>query len=101
MKGAGDLKVDYVVEGGVRRDGDRVHITMQLVRARDQAKLWSESYDRDLRQILTLQAEIAQAVAQGIERSLRPNPDVQLALKSPPQPGRIRSLPAGGLCEVD
>jgi TolB-like protein len=75
-----ELKVDHVVKGSVRRVGDRVRIHMQLIRVNDQAQLWSGTYDRDLRQILALQADIAQAVAQGIERSLRPNRDVQLTL---------------------
>jgi TolB-like protein len=81
-----ELKADYVVKGGVRRDGDRVHITAQLIRAKDQKQLWSGAYDRDLRQILTAQVEVAQAVAQGIESTLQPNRQVQLALARPLDP---------------
>lgn len=53
---------------------------MELIRVKDRKQLWSGTYERDLRQILALQAEVAHAVAQGIERSLQPNPDVQLTL---------------------
>ncbi|MGI8958555.1 MAG: protein kinase domain-containing protein [Bryobacteraceae bacterium] len=75
-----ELNVDHVVKGAVHRDGNRVRIYMQLIRVKDQKQLWRGTYDRDLHQILALQAEVAQAVAQGIERSLRPNPDVQLTM---------------------
>jgi serine/threonine protein kinase/tetratricopeptide (TPR) repeat protein len=78
-----DLKVDYVVEGGVRRDGNHVRITAQLIRVKDQTQVWNGAYDRDLSQILAVQAEIAQAVAQGIERSLKPSPQARLALARP------------------
>ena len=77
---ADELKVDYVVDAGVRRDADRVRITAQLIRSKDRAKVWSETYDRDLSHILALQAEIAQAVAQGIEGSMKPNPEARMAL---------------------
>lgn len=83
---ARDLKVDYVVEGGVRRDGDRIRISARLIRVVDQAQVWNMAYDRDLRQILTLHTEMAQAVAQGIERSLRPSAQVRLALAHPLNP---------------
>jgi len=80
---ASDLKVDYLVEGGVQREEDRVRITARLIRVADRAQVWSASYDRDLRQILGLQTEIAQAVAQGIGLSLQPNAQVRLALAHP------------------
>ncbi len=78
-----DLKVGYVLEGGVHRDGDQAHVTARLVRVRDQTPLWSATYDRNLGQILAAQAEIAQAIAQGIERGLRPDAQVSAALARP------------------
>ncbi len=81
-----ELKADYVVKGGVRRDGDRVNITAQLIRAQDQAQIWRDSFERDLRQVMAVQVEIAQAVAQGIERTLQPNPQVEMALVRPLDP---------------
>jgi TolB-like protein/Flp pilus assembly protein TadD len=78
-----DLKVGYVVEGGVQRDGNLVHVTARLIRGRDQTPLWSATYNRDLGQILAAQAEIAQAIAQGIERGLRPDAQVSAALARP------------------
>ena len=78
-----DLKVDYVVEGGVQRDGGQAHITARLIRVSDQTPLWNATYDRDLGQILATQSEIAQAIAQGIERGLRPDAQVSAALARP------------------
>jgi tetratricopeptide (TPR) repeat protein len=81
-----ELKADYVVKGGVRRNGDRVNITAQLIRTKDQTQIWNDSFDRDLRQVMAVQVEIAQAVAQGIERTLQPNPQVEMALVRPLDP---------------
>jgi TolB-like protein/Tfp pilus assembly protein PilF len=81
-----ELKADYLVKGRVRRDGDRVTITAQLIRAQDQAQIWSDSFERDLRQLMAVQVEIAQAVAQGIERTLKPDPQVEMALVRPLDP---------------
>jgi serine/threonine protein kinase len=81
-----DLKVDYVVEGGVQREGTQAHVNARLIRVRDQIPLWTATYNRDLAQILAVQAEIAQAIAQGIERGLRPDGRVSVALARPLNP---------------
>jgi serine/threonine protein kinase/Tfp pilus assembly protein PilF len=60
---ARELSVDAIVEGSVRRDGDRVRITAELIEARTDQHLWTESYDRDLRDILSLQSQVAAAIA--------------------------------------
>ncbi len=70
---ARELDVDTVVEGTVWRVGDRVRITAQLIDAPNEAHLWAESYDRDLRDILGLQSELAQAIAREIQIKLTPN----------------------------
>lgn len=67
---ARELGVDYIVEGSVRRSGERVRITAQLIRANDQTHLWSESFDRDLRAILELQTEVAEQIARRIHIAL-------------------------------
>ncbi|HUN59314.1 MAG TPA: hypothetical protein VMU41_14470 [Candidatus Binataceae bacterium] len=61
-----DFGAEYALEGSVRRDGDRIRISVALIRAADQTHSWSAAYDRDLRQILDVQAEVAQAVAKEI-----------------------------------
>ena len=60
---ARELGVEYILEGSVRRDGDRVRITAQLIKAGDQTHLWSESYDRPLRNALSVQSEVAARIA--------------------------------------
>ncbi|MCC6343661.1 MAG: protein kinase [Bryobacterales bacterium] len=78
-----DLKVEYVVEGSVRRAGTQVSVTARLIRVSDKASLWSGTYGRGLGQVLAAQAEIAQAIAHGIERGLRPDTQVSAALARP------------------
>jgi len=65
-----DLGVQYVIEGSVRRDSERVRITAQLIQVKDQSHLWARQYDRDLGHLLQLQGEIAREVANEIEFSL-------------------------------
>ena len=55
--------MDYVLEGSVRRDGERVRITAQLIRVKDQIHLWAENYDRQLPGILEIHGEIGAAIA--------------------------------------
>jgi eukaryotic-like serine/threonine-protein kinase len=69
---ARELSVDAIVEGSVRRDGDRVRITAELIEARTDQHLWTESYDRDLRDILSLQSQVATAIAREIRAKLIP-----------------------------
>jgi len=65
-----NLGVQYVIEGSVRRDSERVRITAQLIKVKDQSHLWARQYDRDLGHLLELQGEIAREVANEIEFSL-------------------------------
>jgi TolB-like protein/class 3 adenylate cyclase len=69
---ARELEADAIVEGSVLRAGNRVRITAQLIDARSDTHLWAESYERDLRNILALQAEVAQAIAREIAHELSP-----------------------------
>lgn len=65
-----DLGVGYVLEGKVRRGGNRVRITAQLIHLADQTQLWAETYERDLSDVLSVQADIAQAIAREINLAL-------------------------------
>jgi TolB-like protein/DNA-binding winged helix-turn-helix (wHTH) protein/Flp pilus assembly protein TadD len=67
---AGELGVEYVLEGSVRRDPNDIRITAQLIRASDQSQLWARQYDRKPADLLTLQGEIAQAITSEIASSL-------------------------------
>ena len=76
---ARELNVEAVIEGSALRVGDRVRITAQLIHAETDRHIWAESYERELRDVLTLQSEVARAVAQEIEVKLRPQEEVLLA----------------------
>jgi TolB-like protein/tetratricopeptide (TPR) repeat protein len=69
---AQELKVDYVLEGSVRRAGRRVRITAQLIETQDQTHLWSASYDRDLEDVLGVQADVARQVGTALAIELLP-----------------------------
>ena len=71
---AKELRVDAVVEGSVMRSGQKVRITAQLIHALDDRHLWSGRYERDLREILRLQAEIAETIASQIHKVVEPGP---------------------------
>lgn len=74
---AAELKVDYVVEGSVRREGDRVRVTAHLIHARDQAHLWSNTYEQTIHSILALQRDLAGDIAAGVRLTLSPRPGSQ------------------------
>ncbi len=68
-----DLNVAHVLEGSVRKSGDRVRITAQLIDAQSDTHLWSETFDRQLGDIFAIQEEIASAVAERLKLSLLDN----------------------------
>ena len=61
-----ELGVDYLLEGSVRRDASRVRITAQLVDVKSQTQLWAEVYERDLSDVLMLQRDVAERIAQSL-----------------------------------
>ena len=74
-----DLGVDYVIEGSARTDGSRVRITAQLIQVRDQTHLWAKEYDRELRDILVLQNDVARAAAKEISIELSARSRMQIS----------------------
>ena len=83
---ARELGVQAVVEGTVMRSGDRVRITIQLIDAGADAHLWSESYERNAENILTLQSEVARAIAGQIHVVLTPEHEARLRASHPVPP---------------
>ncbi len=57
-----DLGVQYVLEGSIRRDAQRVRVTAQLIQTKDQTHVWAQEYDRELKGLLDVQTEIAQEI---------------------------------------
>ncbi|HYM10215.1 MAG TPA: protein kinase [Bryobacterales bacterium] len=76
---AQELNVDGIVEGSVLRSGDRVRITAQLIQAKADRHLWAESYERDLRDVLALQNEVARTIAGAIQAKVTPQEQARLA----------------------
>jgi len=74
-----ELRVDYILEGSARRDANRVRINTRLIRVSDQTQVWTDNYERELRDILVLQAEVARAIAQQIRVQLSPQSQARLA----------------------
>src|SRR6185369_7218079 len=83
---ARELNVDAIVEGSVQRFGDQVRINVQLIHAATDQHLLTQTYDRELRDILTLQNEVARAVTQKIQIKLTPKDQVRLARAVPINP---------------
>jgi len=88
-----DLGVQYVIEGSVRRDSERVRITAQLIQVKDQSHLWAREYDRDLGHLLELQSEIAREVANEIEFSLSGSRPTEAGRKAAAHPPGAKSGP--------
>ena len=67
---ASELHVDCVLEGRVRCNGSRVRITGQLIEAREQTHLWSGTYDREIRDVFEVQADVARQIGQALAPEL-------------------------------
>jgi len=65
-----DLGAQYLLEGSVRRDADKMRITAQLIQTKDQSDVWSHQYDRTPNSLLSLQGEIAQEISDAIQQTL-------------------------------
>jgi TolB-like protein/DNA-binding winged helix-turn-helix (wHTH) protein/Tfp pilus assembly protein PilF len=78
-----ELGVDYILEGSVRRDDSRVRVSAQLIQVKDQTHLWARSYDRDMRDLLSLQGEVAQAIAEEIQIKLSKRPGALPTMNRP------------------
>ncbi len=76
---AQELNVDALVEGSVQRSGSRVRISARLIDVRNDRNLWAESYERDLRDVLSLQSQVARAIAGEIKVDVQPQEQARLA----------------------
>ena len=66
------LGVDYILEGSVRRAGNEARISAQLIQVSDQSHLWAQNYQRDVKDILSVQADVARAIADKVQVKLNP-----------------------------
>jgi TolB-like protein/DNA-binding winged helix-turn-helix (wHTH) protein/Flp pilus assembly protein TadD len=74
-----ELNADYLVQGSVRRSSDRVRITVQLIQARDQTDVWTESYDREFKDVLAVQDSVVRSIASEIHIALTGEQERRLA----------------------
>jgi serine/threonine protein kinase len=75
---ARELSVDAIVEGSVQRFGDKMQVSVRLIHASTEQDLWSQTYNRDIREILALQNEVARAIVQEIQ--IKPTSQEQMRL---------------------
>ena len=94
---ARELNVDAVVEGSVVRSGDRVRITAQLVQTPADRHLWAKSYDRKISDILSLQGDVARAIAAEVQIKLTPEQELRLAAKKRPVDPKVYEAYLKGL----
>ena len=80
---AQELGVEAVIEGSVLRAGNRVRITAQLIDAQAEQPLWSERYERDLNDVLSLQGEVVRAIAEAIKIAVTPEEQKRLFSAGP------------------
>jgi TolB-like protein/DNA-binding winged helix-turn-helix (wHTH) protein/Tfp pilus assembly protein PilF len=83
---ANELNVDAVVEGSVIRSGNRVRITAQLLEARADRHLWAKAYDGDVREIVSLQQDVADSIVSEIQPKLRPRGSASVSRKGQVNP---------------
>jgi TolB-like protein/DNA-binding winged helix-turn-helix (wHTH) protein/Flp pilus assembly protein TadD len=92
---AAELGVDAVVEGTVSRSGGRVRITAQLIQAATDRHLWAQSYEREVRDVLGLQREVAAAITQAIQVKLQPEERRRLAQSRTVEPAAYEAYLKG------
>lgn len=88
---ARELTVDGVVEGAVLRSGGRVRVTAQLVDARTDRHLWADTYERDVRDLMTLQTELVRAIGKEVRVRLTPQEDAGFR-RVPPASSEVYEL---------
>ncbi|MDQ3313900.1 MAG: hypothetical protein M3505_04615 [Verrucomicrobiota bacterium] len=84
---ARELGVENILEGSVRRDGNRVLINVQLIDARNDRHIWAERYDRTLIDSIGLQGELATQIAVALQARLAPEEKARLETKPTGDPG--------------
>jgi TolB-like protein/DNA-binding winged helix-turn-helix (wHTH) protein len=90
-KVAKELGVQYVLEGTVRRDADKVRISVQLIQMKDHTNIWSHQYDRELSNLLALQSEIAQQIVSEIRITLGEPKRIEATAAAPPTPREVET----------
>jgi len=80
------LHVDAVVEGSLMREGNRIRVTTQLIRGASDEHFWSETYDRDVRDVFAVQSELAQSIARKVQVTITGAEQARLTSARPVAP---------------
>jgi TolB-like protein/DNA-binding winged helix-turn-helix (wHTH) protein/Flp pilus assembly protein TadD len=89
------LGVDAIVEGSVIRDGNRIRVHAQLIRANDDEHFWSEIYDREMGDVLSLESEVAESIARRVEVTVTGEERARLVAARPVPPEAYESYLKG------
>ena len=81
------LRVDAIVEGSVIREGNRIRVHAQLIRGATDEHFWSETYDRELREVLALESDVAQSIARKVEVTVTGKENEKLTAVRSTSPG--------------
>ena len=84
-----------MLEGSIRRAGNRVRITAQLIDAATGGHVWAERYDRDLTDIFAVQDEVTRQIVEALKVKLTPSEEARIADTPTRQPRSARSIPEG------
>ena len=95
------LGVDALVEGSVIREGNRIRVHAQLIRASTDEHFWSESYDRELGDALTLESDVAQSITQKVEVTVTGEERARLVAAHPVSPEAYESYLKGLAAKVN
>ncbi len=89
---AQELGVSTILEGTVQKAGDKVRVNVQLIDARADTHLWAKSYDRDLKDVLTVESEVSQEIAEALQANLSPSESHALTAVQTQDCGSLRSF---------
>jgi len=92
---ARELRVDGIIEGTVQRSGERVRISVQLIDARTDSHLWASEYDREIKDVLAVQAEVAHAVAGNLRLLLTSGQEARFHVKQSVVPAALEAYTRG------
>ena len=90
-----ELGVNYIIEGTVQRQGDKMRISVQLIRVLNEGHIWSDIFDRDWKDIFEVQTEIAQRIAEELKNVLTPEDKVQISTSETKNPEAYSSYLKG------
>lgn len=90
-----ELIVNFLLQGAVRRAGNRVRITVQLIDVRRQTNLWAEAYERSVANVFALQSEVAERIASSLEFELLPSARGMLRMRTTENPAALEAYLRG------